>query len=293
MSRYLNRSQIDFVLEKVKSGWPQKRIADVVGCSESAVYWQVRKHGVDRPQPLPPKWEPSEDDVLRRVWGRLSREQYKVALPGRSYSAIMAHAQRIGVKAPVRRMKLVGRNDPARTRAHRWNVEEIEKLMRLGSEREAWPTAFPGRTKRAIENMAQRLGFAGTQRTGPRYSSGEMRRLHTIVDAKRKLLQTRSAKSIADKLRKMTEHEAQQDAIIGAVRKAVPAGLPQHVRDEVQQTLLVQILSRETKIADLAAAAKKAITKTYGRRMFSLDAPLSDGSSMTWIDTIDNDHARF
>jgi transposase-like protein len=47
---------------------------------------------------------------------------------------------------------------------------------------------------------------------------------------------------------------------------------------------------RHFKIEDLV---KAEVTKAYGRRHYSLDAPLGDDSGMNWIDTIESDRPHF
>ena len=75
--------------------------------------------------------------------------------------------------------------------------------------------------------------------------------------------------------------------------KAAVAHLSTEVRLDVEGEVLVQVLAREIKLADVPAAVRKAVTKIYGPRHYSLDAPLSDGSGMNWIDTIADDRPHF
>jgi hypothetical protein len=44
---------------------------------------------------------------------------------------------------------------------------------------------------------------------------------------------------------------------------------------------------------EIADLVKAEVTKAYGRRHYSLDAPFGDDSGMNWIDTIESDRPHF
>lgn len=244
------------------------------------------------------RWTPDEDAALRKLWGQIPHDQFEKEIPGRTINAVLGRAKVLGLPRRPKSLGALNAESPKRkriasdVRAQSWSSEEIDRFYRLAADPAAWPAAFPERTRRSLNNMARRLNVRPL-RDPDAYTAEELRLIRMMVRNRLKLRETRSLTSIANKLAALTKAELKQDCVIAAVTNAIPAHLPAHVREDAKQRLLLALLSGEIEQKDLPTEAKKAITATYGPQMYSLDTPLSDGSSMTWLDTIDDDHARF
>lgn len=244
------------------------------------------------------RWTPEEDETLRRLWGNIPHDQFEKEIPGRTINAVLNRAK---VLELLRRPKSLGALEPevpkrmrvvSDVRAQSWSSEEIDRFYRIADEPAAWPAAFPERSRKSLNNMARRLNVRPL-RGSEAYTAEEQRLVRVMVRTRLKLRETRSLASIAKKVAALTLAELKQNRVMIAVKGAVPPHLPAHIQEDVTQRLLLKLLSGEIQQGDLVTAAKKAITATYGPQTLSLDTPLSDGSSMAWIDTIESDRPHF
>lgn len=78
--------------------------------------------------------------------------------------------------------------------------------------------------------------------------------------------------------------------LLSAINALVPHTLPQDVRADVCQEMIVDVLSGILPLAEAAAKMRKYITRAYGDRYraISLDAPMRGFDDLRMIDTIES-----
>lgn len=123
------------------------------------------------PQPMGPNvsrtlWTPAEELRLRQCWQEetISAETLETIFPGRSLSAIQAHARKVGLDP-----RPVGLANAAKTSSRKhWSAAEDRRLLGVGMKM-GWGHAliemeFPGRSRAAIRRRLYELTKASRVR---------------------------------------------------------------------------------------------------------------------------------
>jgi hypothetical protein len=235
-----------------------------------------------KPPLNPGLWTEEEIGKVKQIWGTgLTFSQYEAAVPGRTYEAIRTKARLLRTAAPG---------------SLAWSRDEDDRL------RSAWQSGvprgdiarmFPNRTRDAIESRARALlklqGNFGV------WTDAELRLLQTAGRCIDRLMHEhhRSRVSLWAKLKQGSMREQHFETLMRQIRAAASEVSPA-IRDDVISAIYLTMLSGRPKAPlSVQAVVKEETTKAYGRRHYSLDAPLGDDSGMNWIDTIESDRPHF
>jgi len=120
-------------------------------------------------------------------------------------------------------------------------------------------------------------------------------RLAAMTDLQKAQYRAKAKLHKARRRSKATMH-AKPDTIMGAISKAVPQTLPQHVRDDLIGNLCLAVLEGKLLIENIKAEAGKYL-KAFNResetfKTLSLDAEIS-GTKTRYIDNIASDAEHF
>lgn len=132
------------------------------------------------------RWTPEEDETVRRHYP-LHGPQWSgwdELLPGRSYSAIVSRAGRLGVAlAPELRSLAISRGLVGR--GGLWTPEEdalvAEHYPTRGPAWELWDELLPGRSRPAISRRAGMLGHTYNRAPRRKFTRAEKSRLLRLV----------------------------------------------------------------------------------------------------------------
>lgn len=174
----------------------------------------------------------------------------------------------------------------------KWTMDEVALLIRHADERTEWRRLFPGRPPTSVRRKAHKLGLRSLRSTEG-WTAEEDGLLRQIGRLTARLEQSgRSQNAIGKRASQLRAREEFATRALAEVRQAT-AHVPAAVRDDVQQEVIAEVLGCVVSLTDLPAAVRRATTRAYGPRHYSLDAPLGDEGGGTWVDTIESDRPHF
>jgi hypothetical protein len=92
-------------------------------------------------------------------------------------------------------------------------------------------------------------------------------------------------------MRSLALREAKFERLMAQIEEQA-ARVPLEVRADVVSAVYLAAMVKRGRF-EIADLVKAEVTKAYGRRHYSLDAPFGDDSGMNWIDTIESDRPHF